>query len=856
MSRVVSSGRSRAALTIPLIGVLAIAVPAFAADVEHVFLFCIDGIRSSEGFDAPDGGHLAPLLEELAPWGSLLTRVENRALTTTLPAHQVYVTGNYGDYDTMPPDGDREYLTPRTPTLFESYRMQTGADDDSCWVVSNTPHLFDTHRSLAPGYGEPYEAQRRVSLDGTASDPWVWEQIDEVMAEHTVSLMLVNLHETDRKAHSEEWGAYTGAMGFAAEDLVAFWDRLQADPDYAERTALLVVTDHGRHLDGVAEGWIEHGDECQGCRKTFLLAVGPGIREDWISDGAVSLVDVAPTVAHLMGIDLPHARGRVLTGLLDDGEDPGRGGDAGTVMHGTVGVLVRALERFDPDLDDGSGAHSVVVERSDDGGETWIDLELPGGDRLQHAPHLWSDGEVVLAGVLEFEPGGDPWRTTLYRWSPESSSWDSVLAEEMVGSSTPRSGLALIQTDDEMLLLENNPRERRIRVWVTEDLGRTWFPDPQRGYAYDTRRFPRDMSALRAEDGSLLVLFSANVAYQVDTYGPHDNTQVYRLRTTDGGRTWSEDLAISDGDEPSIQPRITLTGDGTVHAVWADLAGGTFQIRHASSPDHGETWSNPVDLTGAAVGAWEPALASDGTRPWLTWTQAEGPEAASIRLAAIQDGTLVDERELRAADGLARSSAVAFLDDGAVVACWTEAATAGDWETRCATEVVAWYPALSATGSLAPTAVDAGGPITGLTLLVDVQMGETSVGFDRLSVRIPSPFEPAAGLQVQEDGLDLEGASWTSDSTLWFQLAEPVTDPVTLRIEASILPPADATEPLAVAVDLHNGDDPYTTGVDGELTLTALEPPGDCTCSAASRPGRSVVALLCLAAPLLWRRRR
>jgi len=839
-----------AALTLLLI----LAAPASAADVDHVFIFCIDGVRASEGFDAPDGGHLAPLLAELAPEGSLLTRVENRALTTTLPAHQVYVTGTYADYDTMPPDGEREHLTPRAPTLFESYRLQTGADADSCWVVSNTPHLHDTHRSLTPGYGEPYEAQRRVSLDGTASDPWVWEQIDEVMAEHTVSLMLVNLHETDRKAHSGEWGAYTGAMGFAAEGLVEFWDRLQADPDYADRTALLVVTDHGRHLDGVAEGWIEHGDECAGCRKTFLLAVGPGIRSDWIGDDAVSLVDVAPTVARLMGIDLPHARGRVLTDILEDGGDPGPSGDAEILLSTDDGGLVRALERFDPSLDDGAGAHSVVVERSDDGGESWTDLELPGGDRLQHAPRLWSDGEVVLAGVLEFEPGGEPWHTRLHRWSPETGSWETVLDEEMVGSSTPRGGLALLQFDDGLLLLENNPRERRIRAFVSEDLGRTWFLDPQRGYAYDIRRFPRDFAAVRAEDDSLVVVFSANVAYQVDTYGPHDNTEVYRLRSTDGGQSWSEDLAISDGDEPSIQPRIARTGDGMLHVVWADLTGGVFQVRHSTSSDHGETWTDPVGLTGATVGAWEPALASDGTRPWLAWAEAEAADEVSIRLAAIQDGALVDPRELRAASGPARTPALAYLDDGNLLACWSEAPAGNGWDARCASETVAWYPALSATGSLDPATLEAGGPIASLTLLVDVAMGETSVGFDRLSVEVPSPFGPAAGLRIQVDGVDPEAASWTSGSTLWLQLAEPVSVPVALRIEASVQPPLQATDPLPVIVRLHDGDAPYVTQVDGDLTLTAVEAPGDCTCHQSGRPQGGAAVLVMLLVGLARRR--
>jgi len=129
------------------------ALPVAAQEVEHVFIVVIDGVRSSEAMDDPDARFVGPLLDELAPLGSLLTTVENRGVTITLPAHQVFVTGTWGDHDTVPAYEGRQYLSSRHPTLFELYRQQTGADADPCWVVANSGQMIDCHHSVAPGYG-------------------------------------------------------------------------------------------------------------------------------------------------------------------------------------------------------------------------------------------------------------------------------------------------------------------------------------------------------------------------------------------------------------------------------------------------------------------------------------------------------------------------------------------------------------------------------------------------------------------------------------------------------------------------------------------------------------------------------
>ncbi|MDP7112976.1 MAG: hypothetical protein QGH45_13480, partial [Myxococcota bacterium] len=223
----------------------------------------------------------------------------------------------------------------------------------------------------------------------------------------------------------------------------------------------------------------------------------------------------------------------------------------------------------------------------------------------------------------------------------------------------------------------------------------------------------------------------------------------------------------------------------------------------------------------------------------------------------IGDGVLVDERVLADAGGLAREPSLAYLDDGTILACWSTAADGFDWETRCTRETVAWYPAASASGAVDPVEVEVGGGIQPVVITAQVTMDETSTGFDRVSVQVPAPFEPAAGIELMVDEETPASAGWASDDTLWCQLEESIRDGVALRIEASIRPPLGATAPLPFVVRLHNGEDPYVTEVDGELTIAAVETAGDCQCRISARgPAGTTLALLVPFLLALRRQRR
>ncbi len=856
--------RTIAAISALLVG---LAPAAHAQQVEHAFIVVIDGLRASEGFDDPMVRFIAPLVDELAPQGAVLTTVENRAQTTTLPAHQVFVTGNFADYGNTPVYEDRVNLWSRTPTLFEAYRRQTGDDQDSCQVVSNTPLLHDTYRSLMPGYGEDYGATNRTDYSGYANDEWSWEQIYDAVENHDVALMLVNLHEVDRMGHAGTWLGYTGKATQASEDLVEFWNWLQSNPTYQDTSLLVVGTDHGRHLDGIDVGWIDHGDACVGCRKTFLMFVGPGVRQGVSSDGAVSLLDVAPTVAHLMGLEFPYARGRVLVQALENGAqvDPGPGGGFHPRLVRGGDLVLRVSEHQDLALVDTEGSQRALLEISEDDGDSWEGVTTTETAVLQHRPAAWTDGEAIVVGWLEYPVRGDVWTVRVRRRGTDGS-WEEVLSQDMFGSSTPISNLAFHDDGETLRLQVNNARSETLRSFVSEDGGQTW---DSLGHIDHDRHFPSGARQV-AIDGTWLAVYSAHAQFGVVVDDPNENTEIFVRRSDDAGLSWEPEVAVTDDEAPSIQPALAVTPDGVLHLVWADMATGEFQLYHAESSDNGATFSAATQLTSGSLGAWEPALTVDGERPYLVWSQFDEPDRASVHEAAIEGGELVDRVELSAPDGAARTPDIVALGDCTSLVTWSESDLAGPWTLEQARVVTAGTPAKSASGTIEPAEVVAGAVEAQITVRITLEMDADDRGVDRLQVGLPEGFEATGEAELTLDDEPVDGSAFLHGDDLWFEADQPVGgDGGELALTLTLIPPASPAEGTAVDVTLHRGLEPCVTAVDGELLLAAAEDPGDdddsgdddtgdddCSCRSDGRSAPVPAgALLSLVAALLIRRR-
>ena len=115
------------------------------------------------------------------------------------------------------------------------------------------------------------------------------------------------LGETDEWAHSRRYDLYLDAAQRNDRFIKRLWEEAQAMPEYANRTALVVATDHGRGDTG--RDWTDHGRKVPAAERIWMAVMGPdrpasGIR----SNVTVTQSQIAATVAALLGQDYRSAQ--------------------------------------------------------------------------------------------------------------------------------------------------------------------------------------------------------------------------------------------------------------------------------------------------------------------------------------------------------------------------------------------------------------------------------------------------------------------------------------------------------------------------------------------------------------------
>jgi hypothetical protein len=326
------------------------------------------GARDQETF-APEGQENIPqLMGELIPQATFFTQVVNRGILGHYVATASLATGVYETVNNF------ASLPPENPTVFEYYRKDLKRPSSDTWVVAPSNGFNrigeSSHRSFGPGTGarvilpkhllaaamsgpkpdyehllrdnyetpfympelagNDFELQQlevllKLSVDDFKAHARTLSSPDELsvyiarqlMRQVAPSLLWITMHDIDI-AHAGTYSLYVEGIRRTDRLCAEIWKTIQSEPEYAGKTTLLILPDFGRDADDDSggNGFQHHRTGDALSRTTWLMAVGPGIREGVVYDRAVDSTDLVPTLGSMLGFNASMAQGRPISELL------------------------------------------------------------------------------------------------------------------------------------------------------------------------------------------------------------------------------------------------------------------------------------------------------------------------------------------------------------------------------------------------------------------------------------------------------------------------------------------------------------------------------------------------------------
>jgi hypothetical protein len=336
------------------------ALTAHAGEDRHatrnVVLVTLDGVRTQEMFGGADIDVLRSRLangrrleddplyrrywadtpqmrrEKLMPffWGTLMRQhgsiAGNAALGSrarvgntmrfSYPGYAELLTGRAHD-DVIDSNDDRRYPFP-TVLEFVRGKLKLPRDKVAAFGSWDRFEVIPEHQAgsifVNAGF-MPYASRdpgiRR--LDALQDDAFAWpeERFDafttafafDYLQRERPRMLYVALGDTDEWAHAGEYGLVLQSLQRTDAFLRELWTWLQSQPQYRDRTTLIVTTDHGRGV--TSHDWTNHGPKVEGAQDIWIAIASPddARRGEWRDGTPLRQGQVAATIAAAFGLD-------------------------------------------------------------------------------------------------------------------------------------------------------------------------------------------------------------------------------------------------------------------------------------------------------------------------------------------------------------------------------------------------------------------------------------------------------------------------------------------------------------------------------------------------------------------------
>jgi hypothetical protein len=325
------------------------------------------GARDQETFAAEGQENIPLLMRELIPQSAFFTQVVNKGILGHYVATASLATGVYETFNNF------AAVPPQSPTVFEYFRKDLKRPPSDAWVVAPSNGFNrigeSSHRLYGPGLGaqvilpkhllnaatsgekdfahllrdnyenplyapslsgNSFEMQQladllKLSMQDFKKHALTLSSPDELsvyiarrlMRQVAPSLLWITLHDIDI-AHAGAFSLYIDGIRRTDRLCAEIWKTIESEPEYKGKTTLFILPDFGRDSDEDAggNGFQHHRTGDALSRTTWMMALGPGIRQGVVYDRPMQSTDLVPTIGSIMGFTAALSQGQPVQEIL------------------------------------------------------------------------------------------------------------------------------------------------------------------------------------------------------------------------------------------------------------------------------------------------------------------------------------------------------------------------------------------------------------------------------------------------------------------------------------------------------------------------------------------------------------
>jgi Sulfatase len=182
------------------------------------------------------------------------------------------------------------------------------------------PKIINAHRNGVPVYVNFKCAKNGASCNGVTYDIWqttcpanapcamvdtiTYHFAKEYLYRNHPKFAFIGFDETDHYAHEGQYDSYLATAHMLDSYMQDLWNMIQNDPQYKDKTTLIITCDHGRGHAG-KNYWHHHGPLVRDAHQVWMAIIGPDTpaKGELVKAKTYHTNQIAATVAQFFGLD-------------------------------------------------------------------------------------------------------------------------------------------------------------------------------------------------------------------------------------------------------------------------------------------------------------------------------------------------------------------------------------------------------------------------------------------------------------------------------------------------------------------------------------------------------------------------